>query len=291
MSENKNMTVPAYAKINWSLRITGVKDGYHELDMIMDSVSLCDTLFLERTDDGIVTVDAMRQVARMQDNLIWRAAKALQEYTGTGYGVRVQIQKRIPSGAGLGGGSSDAAATLLGLNELWELRLDRSVLERIGLSIGSDVPYCVRQGRQRAKGRGQILSACGGTAVYHLVLVKDEESSPTGPVYKEYDCNGSDASFDQEELIAALASGDPQQVAEAIGQSNDLALAATRICPQILSTMRRLQKTQPLASWVTGSGAACVGIFRSQQDAKRAENELRKKGLWCCAVETRKGTE
>ena len=287
MSENKNMTVPAYAKINWSLRITGMKDGYHELDMIMDSVSLCDTLFLERTDDGIITVDAMKQVARMEDNLIWRAANALQEATGTGYGVKVRTEKRIPSGAGLGGGSADAAAALRGLNALWELGLDRTVLEKIGLSIGSDVPYCVRQGRQRAKGRGQILTPCGGDALYHLVLVKDEEPSPTGLVYLEYDRNGSDAAFDQEELIKALASGDPQQVAEAIGQPNDLALAATRVCPQILSTMRRLQKTQPLAAWVTGSGAACVGLYRTEEDARHAGEALRKKGLWSCAVETR----
>ena len=287
MSENKKMTVPAYAKINWSLRITGVKDGYHELDMIMDSVSLCDTLFLERTDDGIITVDAIQQVARMEDNLIWRAAKALQEAAGTGYGVNVRVTKRIPSGAGLGGGSADAAAALRGLNELWELELDRTELEKIGLSIGSDVPYCVRQGRQRAKGRGEVLSPCGGDAVYHLVLAKGEEASPTGPVYLEFDRSGSDAAFDQDELIKALASGDPQQVAEAIGQPNDLALAATRVCPQILSTMRSVQKTQPVAAWITGSGAACVGLYNTDEEAQKAEEALQRNGLWSCAVRTR----
>ena len=287
MSEERTMTVQAYAKINWSLRIMGVKDGYHELDMIMDSVSLSDTLFLERTDDGTVTVDMAEQTVRMEDNLIWRAAKALQEHAGTGYGVKAQVKKRIPSGAGLGGGSADAAAALRGLNELWELDLESVLLEKVGLSIGSDVPYCMRQGRQRAMGRGQILSPCGGNAVYHLVLAKGEEPSPTGSVYHEYDLNGSDALFNQEELIAALETGDPKCVAGAIGQPNDLALAATRICPQILSTMRRVQKTQPLAAWVTGSGAACCGLYRTEKEAKKAEEFLRKKGLWSCAVQTR----
>ena len=283
---SETVTVKAPAKINWALKITGVQDGFHELDMIMDTVSLYDTLTFDRTEDGTITVQKIAQVRNPEDNLIWRAAKALQDKTATGFGVKVGIDKKIPSGAGLGGGSADAAATLRALNALWELDLSKEELERIALTIGSDVPFCVRGGRMRAKGRGQILSPCGGTGVYHLLIAKGELGSPTGPVYQGYDRWGTEAHVETDALADALKKQEMAELAPLLGGNNDLSLAAKKICPEITRTLTLLEKTEPVAFWMTGSGAACVALYPDEESAVEAYEKVRHHIYWSCAVQT-----
>ena len=201
------MKIYAHAKINWTLDITGVNGPWHMLDMIMDSVSLCDELELTKTEDGQITVGNISDVANMQDNLVFRAADALQRHTKTTLGVHITMQKRIPSGAGMAGGSSDAAATLRALNKLWNTNVPDEEMAELALSIGSDVPYCYFAGRKRAKGRGEMLSPCGGDRRYQLVLAMGEGHLPTGSVFKKCDELGIEIHPDNDCIAKAMEKG------------------------------------------------------------------------------------
>ena len=157
------MHVVARAKINWTLDIVGKReDGYHLMDMLMQPVELADELTLEKTENGLtLTVSGYPRVKAGPDNLALRAAQALQAQTGYRGGASIHLHKRIPVGAGLGGGSADAAGVLAGLNRLWETGLTQPELEALGLRLGADVPFCLRGGLQRAQGVGEKLSAHG----------------------------------------------------------------------------------------------------------------------------------
>ena len=145
------LEIQAHAKINWTLDAVGKRpDGYHELDMLMQSVSLHDTLTMQEADSLVLMLSQGARVPDDGNNLVLRAARRLMEATGVERGAIMTLQKRIPVAAGMGGGSADAAAVLVGLNRLWRLGLKQTELEEIGLSIGADVPFCVRGGLVRA---------------------------------------------------------------------------------------------------------------------------------------------
>ena len=152
------MLIRANAKINWTLDIVGVRaDGYHLLDMLMQSISLHDTLTLEPAEDVTFSADGATRVPQDESNLALRAALALRRHTGTERGATIHLHKRIPSGAGLGGGSADAAAVLHGLNALWELNLPMETLRQIGLTLGADVPFCLMGGLAHVRGIGEVI--------------------------------------------------------------------------------------------------------------------------------------
>ena len=147
------MLIRANAKINWTLDTVGVRaDGYHLLDMLMQSISLHDTLTLEPAEDVTFSADGATRVPQDEGNLALRAALALRRHAGTAQGAMIHLHKRIPSGAGLGGGSADAAAVLHGLNALWELNLPMETLRQIGLTLGADVPFCLMGGLAHVRG-------------------------------------------------------------------------------------------------------------------------------------------
>ena len=166
------LSIQARAKINWTLDVVGtLPNGYHDLDMLMQSVTLCDQLTIEdapectlsvRMQGGFVPADG--------NNLVLRAARALQEATGETRGARMTLRKYIPVAAGMGGGSSDAAAARKGRNVLWNLGLTDERLEEIGLTIGADVPFCIRGGLQRARGVGERLTPLP-LYTYHVYAV------------------------------------------------------------------------------------------------------------------------
>lgn len=153
------MHVVARAKINWTLDIVGKReDGYHLMDMLMQPVELADELTLEKTENGLtLTVSGYPRVKAGPDNLALRAAQALQAQTGYRGGASIHLHKRIPVGAGLGGGSADAAGVLAGLNRLWETGLTQQELEALGLRLGADVPFCLRGGCSGRKAWGRNL--------------------------------------------------------------------------------------------------------------------------------------
>ena len=160
ISNNKNLTILAPAKVNLHLEVLGLRsDGFHELSMIMQSINLNDKLFFNYRNDGVINLQVNnKNLTNGDDNLIIKAAKLLQKKADNiNLGVDICLYKNIPIGAGLAGGSSDAAATLYGLNLLWKLGYTIQKLEFISSSIGSDIPFCFEGGTQLCFGRGEIL--------------------------------------------------------------------------------------------------------------------------------------
>ena len=280
------MRIAAGAKINWTLDITGVDGPWHMLDMLMDRTTLCDWIELEDDPSGRVWADDIADVENAQDNLVCRAANLLCEAAGRTHGVFMRVEKNIPSGAGLAGGSADAAAVLLALNEMWDARLSMEQLCELSLQIGSDIPYCLIGGRQRAKARGQILSPAGGTRRYHLVLAKGEQSVPTGRVFQKFDEIGCDSRPDTARIAAALESGDMDELSELLPEANVLQRAACSLCPEVAGTLEALRNVGARAAFMTGSGAACVGLFDDETAALRADAALEGHVAWHCAAHT-----
>lgn len=180
------MQLQAPAKINLSFEIKGRRDdGFHEIETLMAPITLSDRLTLERGDatNGVKFSCDDPSVPHGEENLVVRAARLFQKATGVGAGVDIALEKNIPHGAGLGGGSSDAAATLLGLNELFETRLDQKTLIELSAQIGSDVPFFVLGSAATCRGRGEIVEPAKLSARLNLLLMKPDFGVPTPWAY------------------------------------------------------------------------------------------------------------
>ena len=178
---------PAPAKLNLLLHITGRRpDGYHELQTVFQFLDLCDELEFRITDDASISRTQGPSFISPEDDLVVRSARVLQQLTGTGLGVRIRVLKRIPVGAGLGGGSSDAATTLHALNTLWQLGLDVDRLAEIGLGLGADVPVFVRGFAAFAEGVGERLQAISIDEPWYLLITPDVHVS-TAEIFSDQD--------------------------------------------------------------------------------------------------------
>ena len=230
----------AHAKINWALEVTGVRpDGYHALDMLMQRIDLADELFMEPARWISLTVDG-KSIPSGGRNLVVRAANALNEYMGTRRGARIRLKKRIPVRAGLGGGSADCAAALLGLNRMWRLNLPESKLMEIGLRLGADVPYLLRGGFARVRGIGDELTPLDGARSVPLVLVRPGGGLSTPHVFAEYDRMAqARGEIDIEGAYRALACGDLHAYDRLSG--NALEAPARKLMPEIGRVMERLR--------------------------------------------------
>ena len=181
----------AHAKINLHLEVLGIrKDGFHELAMVMQSINLSDQLKMTKSSDNNITLKSNNnEISNGEDNLIIKAAKLLRNKVGnTQLGADIELEKNIPIGAGLAGGSADAAATLVGLNKLWKLNLEIKELEKLSEEIGSDIPFCISGGRQLCFGRGEILEKLKFDQFeMGLILVKDPSIQVSTPIaYRKY---------------------------------------------------------------------------------------------------------
>ncbi len=188
--KKKKLVINAPAKINLHLEIIGKReDGFHELAMIMQSINLSDSLEIEINNNGKLNLKTdSENLDNGDDNLIIKAAKLIKDYSGKKeLGANILLKKNIPIGAGLAGGSSDAAATLVGLNQLWNLNLNSNILHELGSKLGSDVPFCIKGGSQYCFGRGEILKKYNFTNPYGLLLIKNPNISiSTAEIYKKY---------------------------------------------------------------------------------------------------------
>ena len=212
----------ARAKINWTLDITGRRaDGYHLMDMLMQSVTLADEITLEKTLDGEITLTTGGTPLLPADehHLALRAARALQKATSCPLGARIHVEKHIPVGAGMGGGSSDAAAALVALNRLWKLGLSEDALEAIGLTIGADVPFCIRGGLQRAKGVGERLTPVPLARPLYLVAFQPCRGLSTREVFTSLHEEGirPEDRPDNEAAQRALMTGDVVALGRSLG--------------------------------------------------------------------------
>ena len=269
----------AFAKLNLGLWILGKRrDGYHEILTVYQSIDLSDELVFEDAPDGVIEVGSDRpDVPSGPANLAFQAAALLRdECDGRAGGVRVRIRKRIPSGAGLGGGSSDAAATLVALNERWALGFEAAVLERLGARIGSDVPFFVRGGTQAGRGRGEILEPLRAleNAAFLLVLPDLQISTPWAFARAKIGLTRSGSAFSMVKL--GIQDGDLRRLGAALG--NDLEAAVAAEYPVIEEIHSFLESRGCAGVAMTGSGSGVFGVLGSLDQARAVRAEMSGKG-------------
>ena len=277
------MFIQAFAKINWSLDITGVReDGYHLMDMLMQPVSLADEISLTPSDSVSITTGGYPPCRADETNLAWRAASALKAAAGYPGGVSIHVHKAIPIGAGMGGGSSDAAAVLYGLNRLWNIGLSPEELERIGLTLGADVPFALRGGLARTRGIGEILENCENKYNYWLVVIQPCAGLSTAKVFSLWRQETPASRPDTDAALAALEAGDFPKLCGSI--SNVLQPVACRLRPAIGSACSALMREGASAARMTGSGSAVFGVFRNASAAEKAFKALSpsEKNIFLC---------
>ncbi|MDZ4803894.1 MAG: 4-(cytidine 5'-diphospho)-2-C-methyl-D-erythritol kinase [Candidatus Eisenbacteria bacterium] len=267
----------APAKLNLGLWITRRRrDGYHDLVTLFQAIDLYDRLMVRPRKHGLrLTADA-RELATDQTNLIIRAALALAAETGVTAGAEFELQKRIPWGAGLGGGSSDAAAALVLLDRLWGTGLSHRQLARIGAGIGSDVPFFLQGGLQLGRGRGTRLRPLITRTRFEFVVVHGRQRIDTGWAYSRYEreLTGSKPPPN----ILALAEGGSLSRTDLAHLENNLEAGLVPDVPDITERKRLLTSLGARVALLTGSGASVFGIFATREMARRARNRVIRRG-------------
>lgn len=279
------MQIVARAKINWTLDVVGKQpDGYHQLDMLLQSVALCDIITLRPAEELSLQLHKGARVPGDGDNLVLKAAKALQAASGCNKGAEITLQKRIPVGAGMGGGSADAAAILTGLNRMWELHLPMAELEKIGLGVGADVPFCLTGGLKRATGIGQNLTPLPCARQFWLLVVKPCRGLGTKKVFSSLKIEEipKESRPDNIKAQKALETGDLHALCHAMG--NALQPTSEALLPQIREAAQDLSQSGALRAMMTGSGSAVYGVFASAAGARDARERLR--GRWPICIMT-----
>ena len=270
------MLIEACAKLNLTLEVFGKRpDGYHALRSVVMPVSLSDTLEIVRTDDGSVTSDT-----GYEDDLIVRAARLL------GVGAAVHVTKRIPAGGGLGGGSADAAATLVALNGMYSLGKSREELAELGARLGSDVPSLVHGRPVVMEGRGEIVTPIPfEIPTLHLVLANPGVHSSTAEVYRACEPRAEGGDDATGRMLEALKSGELGRIAASF--ANDLEAPAVRLHPEIGAALAALRGAGVIGAAMSGSGASVFGLVDSETAAARISSELSGKGLPARPILTR----
>ena len=263
------MILEAFAKINWSLDICGIRDdGYHLMDMLMQPVSISDEITLIPSQSLSITTDGWPPVRADESNLAFQAAKMMQDVTGHSDGVSIHIHKHIPVGAGMGGGSADAAAVLIGLNQLWGTALEKESLEKMGLSLGADVPFFIRGGLTRTRGIGEKLEDLEYMYDYRLIIVQPCAGLSTAQVFRLWHSTENICHPDTESALNALKRGQLIPLCESIG--NVLQPVAVALRPEISQACQLLKKLGAVNAIMTGSGSAVFGVFPSETASKKA---------------------
>lgn len=282
MAKYNSCTAAAFGKLNLTLDIVGrTQDGYHELETVMQSVSIFDSLDMQINNTGENKIICDKQgFPTDSSNLIWKAIDAFEKYTGlkTG-GVTVSVDKCLPSMAGMAGGSADCAAALFALDAMFETGLSKRQLCEIGVTLGADVPFCIIGGTQLCRGVGEKMTALGLPRCA-FVVVKPEVSISTPEAFRKYDSLKNVRHCDTKAFVSRLNKGD---IAEMCAKMfNALEFAAQD--EQIEQAKQKLLATGALGSLMTGSGSAVFGVFDHPQKAKAAFEIIKKDyaQAWVC---------
>ncbi len=261
----------AYGKINLALRIVKKRpDGYHEIDMVFQSIELHDTVTLEEADslqlscsDAALPCDA--------SNLAWKAALALQEYAGIRKGAAIHLEKRLPLAAGLAGGSADGAAVLRGLKTLWGLDISVRELQEIGTSLGADVPFCIGGGTCRGRGIGELLEPLVPLPSWPVLIVHPGLAVHTGKAYSLFDDGKVRRTVDVEAMVQAVGKGDFAAVQQSLGNTfEELVFPFYPALPAYCQVLQEAGLT-PLMS---GSGPTIFALVPPDQDGLALYEEL-----------------
>lgn len=266
--------VKAPAKINLTLDVLYKRpDNYHEVEMIMTTVDLADRIGLESRADGqIKIISTDRFVPNDERNFAYQAAKLLKDTYGITEGVSIKIDKEIPIAAGLAGGSSDAAATLRGLNEMWNLNLTMDELAEHGAKIGSDVSFCIYGGTALATGRGEKIKELPAPPTCWVVLAKPKIGVSTADVYGGLKLEGIEHP-NTKQMIEAIEKQDYELVCKSLG--NVLETVTFKLYPEVVTIKEQMQRFGADAVLMSGSGPTVFGLVDSETRATRIYNGLR----------------
>jgi 4-diphosphocytidyl-2-C-methyl-D-erythritol kinase len=271
----REVRLRAFAKVNYALDVLGLRaDGYHEVGTVMQSISLADEVGLRRATGGFDLSLEPEEVETgpQERNTTYLSWKALQRLTSKELPVEVTLRKEIPAGAGLGGGSADAAAVLVGLNELFGLGLRVDELRGIGAGVGADVPFCVSGGTALGEGVGEILTLLPAPPAHLLVVAKPLRSAETGKIYHTFDESGTKGTHSVEPVVSALRSGSLPALASAVG--NDLAFVTRCIVSEVAELEQSLRASGAMGASMSGSGTAVFGIFGDDETARIAKDTV-----------------
>lgn len=264
------ITVNAYAKINLGLDVLRRReDGYHDVCMIMQSLELHDVITIKPTSEqGISMTTNLSYLPANQDNLVYKAASFFMESYGLTSGLSIHLEKHIPVAAGLAGGSSDAAATLLGLNQLFHKGIPKEELMKLGVKIGADVPYCIMLGTALSEGIGELLTPLPPIPSCSILLVKPDISVSTKYVYENLHLNEKSVHPDIKAMRNALADADLHTLAKSM--DNILQTVTIKEYPIISEIKDKMKELGALNSLMSGSGPTVFGIYQNRELAKKA---------------------
>ena len=270
--------IRAYAKINLSLDVTGrLENGYHLVRMVIQTVGIFDELWFEKTKDEITITADSGELPGEKDNLIYKAAALMKETYGISGGVKVSLKKNIPIAAGMAGGSTDAAAALKAMNELYGLGLGLRELQELGVKLGADIPYCLLGGTALAEGIGEILTPLPPVPQAVLLVAKPAINVSTRDVYQELDSHAIPSHPDVDGMLSAIRRGDLAGITDRLG--NVLETVTVERYPVIGRIKSLMLECGAKGSLMSGSGPTVFGIFETVSEAEKALSRIREDNL------------
>ena len=269
----------ALAKINLGLDVVSRReDGYHEVRMVMQTIHLYDQLLIQKSETpGIQIHSNLSFLPVNENNLVYKAGKLLMDEFDIHTGVSVELNKHIPVAAGMAGGSTDAAAMLYGMNQLFGLKLKRKDLMERGVQIGADVPYCIMRGTALAEGIGEKLSSLPPMVKCPVLIAKPAVSVSTKFVYQNLKLNEQTPHPDIDALITDIRNSDLDNICADMG--NVLETVTIPNYPVIAQIKEQMLKSGAKASMMSGSGPTVFGLFGDEETAQRARAEMKASGL------------
>lgn len=275
----KTVTIKAPAKVNLTLDVTGKRpNGYHDLKMIMQTISVFDEIKLSLTEEEKIDLHMNKELPDKipaEKNLVYKAAALMKEKFDIKGGFDIELQKNIPAAAGLAGGSSDCAAALIAINEVCELGLTTQELCDIGVKLGADVPFCIRKGTMLSEGIGEILTPLTPFRDVWVVLVKPDISVSTAYVYTHLDLPNLKYHPDTDKAIECIDNGDISGLSNVL--SNVLETVTVPEYPVLTEIKEFLVQNGAAGSLMSGSGPTVFGIFKNKEDARRAYDKANEK--------------
>lgn len=273
------ISLKALAKINLGLDVVRRReDGYHEVRMVMQTIHLYDRLEMEKTaTQGIELSTNLSYLPVNENNLVYRAGKLLMDEFGITEGIKVYLNKRIPVAAGMAGGSTDAAAMLYGMNELFELGLSREQLMERGVRIGADVPYCLMRGTALAEGIGEILTPLAPMVKCPVLIAKPAISVSTSFVYQNLKLDADTRHPDIDRLIKDIRKQDLGAIAGDMG--NVLESVTIPNYPVIAQIKEQMMDSGAINAMMSGSGPTVFGLFEEEETAQAAYQKMKESGL------------
>ncbi|MCM1257508.1 MAG: 4-(cytidine 5'-diphospho)-2-C-methyl-D-erythritol kinase [Roseburia sp.] len=274
-----SMKVKALAKINLGLDVLGKRaDGYHEIRMIMQTIHLYDQLEITKRADSKITMETNLDFLPVnENNLVYKAAKLMKEQYAIEEGVHVVLKKHIPVAAGMAGGSTDAAAVMYGMNELFGIRVKRQKLMELGVKIGADVPYCLMRGTALAEGIGEKLKSLPPVPKCPVLIAKPGIGISTKFVYENLKLDEHTRHPDIDAQLRAIYAKDLHSLAEHMG--NLLETVTIREYPVIEEIKEHMKAHGALNAMMSGSGPTVFGLFGEEETAREAYEAMQSSGL------------